>query len=289
MTGITLGFSMEALSVPLVNILPSRKVPEGLASSRKFRQIRSSIEDVGLIEPLSVTAAIKKSSQHMLLDGHIRLIVLSDMGYADAPCLVAKDDEGYTYNSRINRLSTIQEHFMIRRAIERGVAPERLAKALGVDVTHIIKKMTLLDGICPEGPAVFCRDFPRAAKNENHTAGGMCRINGVREYCDDGLCRSHARGNAGRIAGRRQKAAENDGRVAGADSENGAGNGKPSRAVQNGRADVRAGCVKSRARQGLPDKTAGERRRRSISSTTAAGSRGRVRIDHQDDCLGPIG
>jgi ParB-like chromosome segregation protein Spo0J len=86
----------------------------------------------------------------MLLDGHIRLIVLSDMGYSDAPCLVAKDDEGYTYNSRINRLSTIQEHFMIRRAIERGVAPERLAKALSVDVSHIIKKMTLLDGICPE-------------------------------------------------------------------------------------------------------------------------------------------
>lgn len=39
---------------------------------------------------------------------------------------------------------------MIRRAIERGVAPERLAKALSVDVSHIIKKMTLLDGICPE-------------------------------------------------------------------------------------------------------------------------------------------
>ena len=39
---------------------------------------------------------------------------------------------------------------MIRRAIERGVAPERLAKALGVDVSHIVKKMTLLDGICPE-------------------------------------------------------------------------------------------------------------------------------------------
>ncbi|MFZ6673661.1 plasmid partitioning protein RepB C-terminal domain-containing protein [Undibacterium sp. Xuan67W] len=150
MTGITLGFSMDALSVPLTNILPSRKAPEGLATSRKFKQIRSSIEEVGLIEPLSVTQAIKKSSQHMLLDGHIRLIVLSDLGYADAPCLVAKDDEGYTYNSRINRLSTIQEHFMIRRAIERGVSPERLAKALSVDVSHIIKKMTLLDGICPE-------------------------------------------------------------------------------------------------------------------------------------------
>lgn len=39
---------------------------------------------------------------------------------------------------------------MIRRAIERGVSPERLAKALSVEVSHIIKKMTLLDGIFPE-------------------------------------------------------------------------------------------------------------------------------------------
>jgi len=150
MTGIPLGFSMDVLSVPLVNLLPSRKVPEGLVASRKFKQIRSSIEEVGLIEPLSVTPAIKKSGQHMLLDGHIRLIVLDDLGHVDAPCLVAKDDEGYTYNSRINRLSTIQEHFMIRRAIERGVSPERLAKALSVDVGQITKKMNLLEGICLE-------------------------------------------------------------------------------------------------------------------------------------------
>ncbi|MES2026793.1 MAG: plasmid partitioning protein RepB C-terminal domain-containing protein [Pseudomonadota bacterium] len=150
MTGISLGFSMDALSVPLANILASRKVPEGLVTSRKFKQIRSSIEEVGLIEPLSVTQAIKKSDQHMLLDGHIRLIVLSDLGYVEAPCLIATDDEGYTYNSRVNRLSTIQEHFMIRRAIERGVSTERLARALSVDVSQIIKKMNLLDGICPE-------------------------------------------------------------------------------------------------------------------------------------------
>jgi hypothetical protein len=44
----------------------------------------------------------------------------------------------------------IQEHFMLRRAIERGVSPERLAKALSVDVSHILKKMNLLEGICPE-------------------------------------------------------------------------------------------------------------------------------------------
>ena len=150
MSGISLGFALDPLSVPLGQILPSRKIPEGLGTSRKFKQIRSSIEAIGLIEPLSVMPVIRKSGRHMLLDGHIRLIALREIGYAEAPCLVATDDESYTYNNRINRLSTIQEHFMLRRAIERGVSPERLAKALSVDVSSIIKKMTLLDGICAE-------------------------------------------------------------------------------------------------------------------------------------------
>lgn len=150
MTGISLGFALEPLSVRLNQILPSRKLPPGLSTSRKFRQIRSSIQEIGLIEPLSVTPAIQESGQHMLLDGHMRFLALGEIGYAEVPCLVATDDESYTYNNRINRLSTIQEHFMIRRAIERGVSPERLAKALSVEVSHIIKKMTLLDGIFPE-------------------------------------------------------------------------------------------------------------------------------------------
>lgn len=157
MNQLPLGFIPEPLTIALERILPSRKTPEGVLNSRKFKQIQSSIEAVGLIEPLSVGNADKKSGQHILLDGHIRLIALQQIGFADAPCLVATDDESYTYNNRINRLSTIQEHFMIRRAVERGVTPDRLAKALSVDISHIIKKMNLLDGVCAEA-AEFLKD-----------------------------------------------------------------------------------------------------------------------------------
>jgi hypothetical protein len=150
MSQLPLGFVPQPLTITLDLILPSRKMPEGLLNSRKFKQIQSSIDAVGLIEPLTIGKADKKSGQHVLLDGHIRLFALKQLGFGDAPCLVATDDETYTYNSRINRLSTIQEHFMIRRAIERGVTPGRLAKALSVDITHIIKKMNLLDGVCTE-------------------------------------------------------------------------------------------------------------------------------------------
>ena len=150
MTKVALGFDLEPLSVPVGNILPSRKTPIGMSTSRKFAQIRSSIQEIGLIEPLSVGPADPKTGQHVLLDGHMRLIALQELNIGEVPCLVATDDESYTYNSRINRVSSIQEHLMIKRAIKRGVPPERLAKALNVNASTIVRKATLLEGICPE-------------------------------------------------------------------------------------------------------------------------------------------
>lgn len=150
MTAVALAFLPKPLMVAMDNVLPSRKIPLGVIDTQKFKQIRASIEEIDLIEPLSVAPVDRKSGQHLLLDGHIRLLALRELGYVEVPCLVATDDETYTYNNRINRLSSVQEHLMIRRAVERGVSPERLAKALCVDLAQIVKKMTLLDGICPE-------------------------------------------------------------------------------------------------------------------------------------------
>jgi hypothetical protein len=64
--------------------------------------------------------------------------------------LVAKDDDAFTYNDKVNRLSLIQEHAMIIRAIELGVSAEQIAKALDVDVAKIKASVNLLDGIHPE-------------------------------------------------------------------------------------------------------------------------------------------
>lgn len=150
MTQMSLGFIPSPITIPFEKLLPSRKAPEGLLSSRKVKQIISSIDSIGLIEPLTVTKVDKSSGMHLLLDGHIRMFALQELGFKDAPCLVATDDESYTYNNRINRLSTIQEHFMIRRAVDRGVTPARLAKSLELDVELITKKINLLDGICAE-------------------------------------------------------------------------------------------------------------------------------------------
>jgi hypothetical protein len=179
MSTVSLGFESEPLIVSLSKILPSRKTPVSVATSRKFAQIRSSIEEIGLIEPLSVGPANTKTGQHVLLDGHMRLIALQQLNFSDAQCLVATDDESYTYNNRINGLSTIQEHHMIRRAIQRGVTPERLAKALSLNPSTISRKKSLLDGICTEAVDLlkdrqFSADLPRILRKMKPTRQVEC-------------------------------------------------------------------------------------------------------------------
>ena len=179
MSEVSLGFIPETLIVPLNNLLPSRNMPAGISGSRKFQQILASIGEVGLIEPLSVAAVKKKSDQYLLLDGHVRLLALKELGRSEAPCLVAKDDESYTYNTRINRLSTIQEHYMIRRAVDRGVPKEKLARALSIDLSHLDKKITLLDGICGEAADLlkdrqFSADFSRVIRKMKPTRQVEC-------------------------------------------------------------------------------------------------------------------
>ena len=123
MTKMLLGFIPDPMTVSFEKLLPSRKAPDGFLISRKFKQIVSSIDAIGLIEPLTIAKADKVSGLHLLLDGHLRMFAMQQLGFTDAPCLIATDDESYTYNNRVNRLSTIQEHFMIRRAVDRGVTP----------------------------------------------------------------------------------------------------------------------------------------------------------------------
>lgn len=145
-----MAFERRVLVLPLSKILPLRSVSATVRKTTRFRRIAASIAEVGIIEPLVVARPTAKEKGYLLLDGHMRLAILGDLGVAEVSCLVADDDEAFTYNKRINRLSTIYEHFMLVRALERGVSAERLARALNVNCEHIRRRETLLDGICPE-------------------------------------------------------------------------------------------------------------------------------------------
>ena len=141
--------------VPTSAIVPLKPLRPTIKHSQKYRQIAASVETVGLVELPVIIPDTRKSGTYYLLDGQLRLEVLKDLGVQEVECLVATDDEAYTYNKRINRLSVVQEHRMIVRAVERGVPEERLATALNLSVTTIHQRFRLLEGLCPEAIALL--------------------------------------------------------------------------------------------------------------------------------------
>jgi len=140
----------EVVEVALNKILPTRRFDEGTRNTVKFRCIEASLKELGLIEPLVVFPQPNSNRSFMLLDGHLRLTILKELGAVTAKCLISGDDEGFTYNHKVNRLSAIQEHFMLLRAIKQGLTEDRIARSLNVDIYNIRQKRDLLVGICPE-------------------------------------------------------------------------------------------------------------------------------------------
>jgi len=147
---VTQGFDAICAVIPLNALLPVRAINQSVRASHKFRQIAASIAEIGLVEPPVVVRDGRDPKLYLLLDGHLRVEVLRDLGVAEVECLISRDDEAFTYNKRVNRLSAVQEQRMIAKAIERRVPKEKIAKALAINVRSIARKLQLLDGICGE-------------------------------------------------------------------------------------------------------------------------------------------
>jgi hypothetical protein len=105
---------------------------------------------IGLVEPPAVIQDSRDADSYLLLDGHLRIEVLRDLGQTEVECLVSTDDEAFTYNKRISRLSPVQEQRMIAKAIERNVPRDKIARALDINVRSVARKVQLLDGTCHE-------------------------------------------------------------------------------------------------------------------------------------------
>lgn len=147
---IKLGFLRETIKLTLDQIVPLKTLRPGTKAGKKYAQIVSSVRAIGLVEAPVVTPDKRRAGSYYLLDGHLRVEALKDLGGNEVDCLISTDDEAYTYNKRLNRLAAVQEHRMIVRAVDRGVPPERIAEALNLDVVTIQRRFRMLDGICPE-------------------------------------------------------------------------------------------------------------------------------------------
>lgn len=161
--GVKVAFSPKCVRISLSSILPLKAVRASIKATIKYQQILASIEEVGLVEALVVTASPESPGQYFLVDGHLRMVAIRDLGWSEAECLVTPDDDTYTYNKRVNRLSAVQDHKMIVRAMERGVSAERLAKSLAISPETIRHKFRLLNGICEDAVGLLA-DAPCPGK-----------------------------------------------------------------------------------------------------------------------------
>jgi hypothetical protein len=147
---VRMAFERSSIRIRVEDIGLLRDVSAAVRKTHKYGQIASSIAEVGLIEPPVIARDGKDPDKYHLLDGYLRIDILKARGEEEVVCLVALDDEAFTYNKRVSRLATVQEHKMILNAVKKGLSEERLARALNVNIDSIRHKRALTQGICPE-------------------------------------------------------------------------------------------------------------------------------------------
>ena len=286
---VTLGFESDCVTVPVEAVLPVRALSASVKSSRKYRQITASIKEVGLVEPPVVTRSPGQEDTYMLLDGHIRIEVLKDLGIERVECLISTDDEAFTYNKRISRLAPIQEHKMIRKAIERGVSEEKIALALDLNPRSIVRKAKLLDGICEEAVGIL-KDKPCAtavfeilrkmkAMRQIEAAELMMNANNYSPAYISAI-----------LAGTPQaqlvdtkKPKKMKGHHPRGHGPHGARAGPAAGRDHLDPGLLRPGPPAADRHQGISGKAARERQDRPVSDAASAGVSGRISSDHRDD------
>lgn len=144
------GFKRNCLRLALADLVPLKPIRPAVKGSLKYLQILASVREIGIVEPPAVIPSPVDATKYLIVDGHLRVEALKDLGAADLDCLVATEDDTYSYNKRINKLSAVQDHLMIVRAMEIGVSAERLGICLGVVPETIRQRFRLLNGICAE-------------------------------------------------------------------------------------------------------------------------------------------
>src|ERR1700678_2526677 len=163
MSNAKIGFAMKKIRLPLENILPVRQITEAQKKANRYETILASLKVVGLVEPLVVFPQKGQPGKYMLVNGHMRYYAIKELEMTSADCIIANDDEGFSYNARISRLPAIQEHKMIARAVKNGASLERIAAALNISPRLVQASLNLLNGINDEAVDLL-KDKPISPK-----------------------------------------------------------------------------------------------------------------------------
>jgi ParB-like chromosome segregation protein Spo0J len=172
---VKIGFELQKIQLPLGDLMPLRQIKDP-GNITRYKAIFVSVKEVGLIEPLMVYPQKDAPGKYLILDGLLRWFALKELGHAVADCILARDDECFTYNARVSRITPIQEHRMIVKAVNQGVPPERIAAALNIPVRVVQAFLNLLLGIHEE-----VADLLKDKNISPRTIKLLRRVNGVRQ------------------------------------------------------------------------------------------------------------
>ncbi len=76
---IRIGFERDCVEIPLDKIGFPVPLPFGIKDSVAYRQIRSSVEAIGLVEPIVVALSRDQVGTFIALDGRMRVECLRDL------------------------------------------------------------------------------------------------------------------------------------------------------------------------------------------------------------------
>ena len=99
--------------IPLVQL---KKIKFRRIDPKTYSKVRSSIKQMGLLEPLLVSSC--EDGYHTILDGELRFDILMEMGLETAPCFIRDDMDIFTANYQVNHLSPSEEKKMLNKALE---------------------------------------------------------------------------------------------------------------------------------------------------------------------------
>jgi len=139
---------MKSKNIPLGDLLEPEIAVRTVGDEDKFGEMLESIKTYGLIEPLVVTP---EEDKYRIIAGHRRYLALKALGYAEAPCVIAKAD-GYQVDMMrlhenivredVNAVDLANYYAHIMRKYQ--LTGSALAQLVGKSDAHVSQVMSLL-------------------------------------------------------------------------------------------------------------------------------------------------
>ncbi|WP_349878824.1 ParB/RepB/Spo0J family partition protein [Micromonospora sp. HUAS YX12] len=148
------GLAMRVQKVPVARIRPE----DGLGRKREpdgHRELRRSIEQFGVLTPVTVRVAPDGSGDYLLIKGQGRTLACRLLGIDQIPAIVVDDD--FAEDAKVQqflvenvarlRMRSIDRALLIARARRTGEETAAVAKRFGVSAATVRRLEAQLDGV----------------------------------------------------------------------------------------------------------------------------------------------